>query len=80
MARDERKTEEEEVELTAITLYLHLAGFEQAGGRRASCAFPSLAHFLKAPIGARHVYGVVSTCCVVGGEGENGVAPLFSPR
>ena len=35
VARDERKTEEEEVELTAITLYLHLAGFELHGGQRA---------------------------------------------
>ena len=33
VAREERKTDEEEVELTAITLYLHLAGLELRGGR-----------------------------------------------
>ena len=41
-ARIQRETEEEEVELTAIMLYLHLAGFELRGGRRASDASLSL--------------------------------------
>ena len=49
VARDERKPEEENVELTAITVYLHLAGFELRGGWRASGASPALAYFHKAP-------------------------------
>ena len=49
VARDERKAEEGDVELTAITVYLHLAGFELRGGWRASGASPALAYFHKAP-------------------------------
>ena len=79
VARDERKAEEEKVELAAITLYLHLACLELGGGRRPSCASPSLAHFLKAPIGARRVYVVVTTCCVVGGEGKTGLFHCSRP-
>ena len=42
-ARIQRETEEEAVELTAIMLYLHLAGLELRGGRRVGrIFFPTL--------------------------------------
>ena len=74
VAREERQTQEEEVELTAITLYLHLAGLELRGGRRASGAFPPLTHFHEAPVVMRHVHKALSRCFAVVREGKWGLA------
>ena len=79
VARDGRKTQEEKVELAAITLYLHLAGLERGGGRRPSGASLSLANFPKAPVETGHVYVVLSTCCVVGSEGKLGLLHCSRP-
>ena len=72
VARDERKTDEDIVELTAITLYLHLEGLELRGGRRAAGASPALAHFPKVPGLMHHVYAVVAACHAVVGEERTG--------
>ena len=79
VARDGRKTQEEKVELGAITLHLHLAGLERGGGRRPSGASLSLANFPKAPVETGHVYVVLSTCCVVGSEGKLGLLHCSRP-
>ena len=73
VARKERKTEGEEVELTAITLYLHLACFELRRGRRALGASPSPANLTKAPVVRRHVYASLSRCLTGVGLGEMGL-------
>ena len=73
MAQEERKTEGEEVELTAITLYLHLAGFELRRGRRALGASASPANLTKAPVATRHVYASLSGCSTAMGRGEMGL-------
>ena len=79
VARNGRKTREEKVEPGAIMLHLHLAGLERGGGRRPSGASLSLARFPKTPVVTRHVYSVVSTCCVAGSEGKLGLLHCSRP-
>ena len=73
VTRDERKTEEEDVELAAITSYLHLAGFELRGGQRAFGASLSLTRYRGAPAVTRHVYATLSRCLADVGEGKTGL-------
>ena len=79
VARDEHKTEDEDVELTAIKLYLHLAGLELRGGRCAAGASPALAHIPKVPVVTRHVYAVVSRCCAFVVEEKTGFLHCSRP-
>ena len=79
VAREERKTEGEEVELTAITLYLHLAGFELHGRRRPTGASPPRTELPRVTSMARHVYAVLSPCWAAVGEGELGLLHCSRP-
>ena len=73
VARAQRRKEQERVELTAITLYLHLAGFELRRGQRAFGASPSPANLTKVSVVTRHVYAALSRCLAVVGEGKTGL-------
>ena len=73
VARDERKAEEGDVELTAITVYLHLAGFELRAGQRSFDAPSALTRYRGAPAVTRHVYAALSRCLAVVGEEETGL-------
>ena len=79
VAREEHKTEEENVQLAAITLYLHLAGFELHRGKSADGAAPSRFGLSKLSLATRHVCEYLVRCCVAVGEGRNGAGLLFSP-
>ena len=78
MAR-ERRRKEENVELIAITSYLHLAGFELHGRRRPAGASPPRTDRPRAPPMARHVYAVVSTCWAAVDEGDLGLLHCSRP-
>ena len=87
VARARRRKDEERVELTAITQYLHLAGFELRGGQRAFGASLSLTRSRGATSVTRHVYASLSRCLTaVGGlvlcsrQGEDGGVGGDAPR
>ena len=73
VARARRRKDEERVELTAITLYLHLAGFELRAGQRSFDAPSALTRYRGAPAVTRHVYAALSRCLAVVGEGKTGL-------
>ena len=73
VARARRRKEGERVQLTAITQYLHLAGFELRGGQRAFGASLSLTRYRGAPAVTRHVYATLSRCLADVGEGKTGL-------
>ena len=73
VARARRRKDGETLELTAITQYLHLAGFELRGGQRAFGASLSLTRYRGATAVTRHVYAALSRCMAVVGEGKTGL-------
>ena len=73
VARARRRIDGERVQLTAITQYLHLAGFELRGGQRAFGVSLSLTRYRGATAVTRNVHAALSRCLAVVGKGKTGL-------